>query len=142
MHLGKLRARGLLNAVAPGRLVHVVDTSTNRRFLVDTGAAYSIFPHFSSSPPRGPSLAGPAGGVIPCWGEKQLTLTLDGKQFKWVFLLAAVHFPIIGVDFLRHFKLLVDPAGGRLVDTVSQQCIETSTADGGHSHLLSTAVQL
>jgi hypothetical protein len=35
----------------------------------------------------------------------------------WPFLLAKVQFPIIGVDFLRHFKLLVDPAANPLVDT-------------------------
>jgi hypothetical protein len=40
-------------------------------------------------------------------------------------LLARVQFPIIGVDFLRYFKLLVDPAAGRLVDTVSTQLLPT-----------------
>jgi len=44
---GKLVRRGRINAIAPGHLVHIVDESTQRRFLVDTGAAYSIFP-FSS----------------------------------------------------------------------------------------------
>ncbi len=40
---GKLAYRGFLNAVTPGRLVHVLDQTSNRRFLVDTGASYSIF---------------------------------------------------------------------------------------------------
>jgi hypothetical protein len=30
-------------------------------------------------------------------------------------LLAAVNFPIIGVDFLKHYRLLVDPANNRLL---------------------------
>jgi hypothetical protein len=49
-------------------------------------------------------------------GGKALLLSFDGKDFSWPFLLAAVHFPIIGVEFLRHYGLLVDPAGNRLVD--------------------------
>jgi hypothetical protein len=48
-----------------------------------------------------------------------------GRQFKWKFLLAAVSFPIVGVDFLRNFKLLVDPAAGRLIDSASLQSIPT-----------------
>ncbi len=62
---------------------------------------------------------------IPCWGERRLTLSFHGRLFVWPFLLAKVQFPIIGVDFLRHFKLLVDPAENRLVDTVSTQLLPT-----------------
>ncbi len=32
------------------------------------------------------------------------------------FLLAKVQFPILGIDFLRHYHLVVDAAGGQLVD--------------------------
>jgi hypothetical protein len=32
----------------------------------------------------------------------------------WTFLLAAVEFPILGIDFLRHYRLLVDPAAGTI----------------------------
>jgi hypothetical protein len=50
--LGKLGCQGCqgrLNAVISGSLVHLVDQLSNRRFLVDTGASYLIFPHQSSS---------------------------------------------------------------------------------------------
>jgi hypothetical protein len=113
--------RGLVNAASPGQLVHIKDQSSNRRFLVDTGAAFSVFPHSSTDPPCGPALAGAAGQSIPCWGEQQFQLSFKGKAFSWPFLLAAVQFPIIGVDFLRHFGLLVDPAGNRLVDRVTMR---------------------
>jgi hypothetical protein len=36
----------------------IVEQLSNMRFLVDTGASYSIFPHQSSSPPSGPRLRG------------------------------------------------------------------------------------
>jgi hypothetical protein len=32
-------------------------------------------------------------------------------------LLADVSFAIIGIDFLKHFKLVVDAAAGQLIDT-------------------------
>jgi hypothetical protein len=117
--------RGRINAVAPGRLVHIVDETSQRRFLVDTGAAYSIFPYSSPGKLSGPRLTGADGLHIPCWGERRLSLTFHGRLFVWLFLLAKVQFPIIGVDFLRHFKLLVDPAANRLVDTVSTQLLPT-----------------
>jgi hypothetical protein len=51
---GKL-VRGMrINTVAPGRLVHILDESTQRRFLVDTGAAYSTLPF--SPPASSPAL--------------------------------------------------------------------------------------
>ncbi len=37
-------------------------------------------------------------------------------------------FPIIGVDFLRHFKLSVNPAAACLVDTASSQSFATVSA--------------
>ncbi len=127
MQLGKLASRGLVNAVSPGQLVYIVDQLSRRRFLVDTGAAFSVFPHSSASPPLGPALAGAAGQSIPCWGEQQFQLLLNGTSFTWHFLLAAVQFPIIGVDFLRHFGLLVDPVGNRLVDRLTLQAFQGSS---------------
>jgi hypothetical protein len=48
-----------------------------------------------------------------------------GRRFTWNFLLAAVSFPIVGVDFLRHFQLMVDPAANMLVDKASLQSFVT-----------------
>ncbi len=125
LQLGKLAARGRLNAVAPGPLVHVVDQNSKRHFLVDTGASFSIFPHQSSAAPSGPTLFGPAGKLIPCWGQKTLVLSFNGRRFEWIFLLAAFSFPIIGVDFFRHYRLLIDPAANRLVDPTNCEAITT-----------------
>ena len=97
---GKLGVRGLVNTVAPGQLVYVTVQLSKRRFLVDTRAAFSILPHHSSVKLSGPSLIGPNGLSIACWGDKPVQLVLDGRRFQWTFLLAAVQFPIIGVDFI------------------------------------------
>jgi hypothetical protein len=39
-------------------------------------------------------------------------VTIGGVPRQWNFLLAAVSFPIIGIDFLRCHGLLVDVAKG------------------------------
>jgi hypothetical protein len=47
---------------------------------------------------------------------------LHGRRTTWNFLLAAISFPIIGVDFLLHFQLMVDLArANMLVDKASLQ---------------------
>ena len=128
---GKLGVRGIVNAVAPGQLVYITDQLSQRRFLVDTGAAYSILPHHSSGQPTGPLLAGPDGHPLACWGDKPVQLVLDGCHFQWTFLLAAVQCPIIGVDFLRAHQLLVDPLNNRLLDLSSLRFLK---ADTGKPH--------
>jgi hypothetical protein len=50
------------------RLIYMLDQNTNRRFLVETGASYSILPYHSSLPAKGAKLFGPAGQLIPFWG--------------------------------------------------------------------------
>jgi hypothetical protein len=141
VQLGKLACRGLINAVSPGRLVHVINQLSNRHFLVDTGAAFSVFPHSSSSPPVGPALAGAAGQPILCWGERQFRLSFNGKVFLWPFLLVTVQFPILGVDFLRHFGLLVDPAGDRLVDRLTGQAVLGGPPEAGDCLYMASSLQ-
>ena len=124
---GKLGIRGLVNAVAPGQLVYVTDQLSNRRFLVDTGAAFSILPHRSTMQPSGPALIGPNGLPIVCWGDKPIQLVLDGRCFLWTFLLAAVQFPIIGVNFIQAHHLHVDPSSNGLVDKLTYQFAKTDS---------------
>jgi hypothetical protein len=111
---GKLGHRGVVAAVRPGRLFFVTDSTSQRRYLVDTGSAFSIMPWQSSAPPSGPSLASADGRRIPCWGEQLFTVTIGGVPRQWRFLLMAVSLPILGVDFLRHHSLVVDVANLRL----------------------------
>jgi hypothetical protein len=112
----------------------VADQLTGTKFLVDTGASYSIFPHKSKRPPSGPRLRGPGGQDIACWGEKEMAVFFGGQRYTWSFLLAAVQFPILGVDFLRANSLIVDAAAGRLIHSKSLRQIpaaEGAVGDGG-----------
>ena len=98
----------------PGRLGLLVDTSTEDRFLVDTGSVFSIIPHQSDLPPCGPKIVAADKSPIMCWGWRNRTIRAGGRRFSWNFLLAAVSFPIIGSDFLAQFNLMVDLARGRV----------------------------
>jgi len=113
--VGKLACPARLNAAAAGLLLYVNDQQSGRRFLVDSGASVSLLPSSSSAPASGPSLVSPDGSPIKCWGDQQLTLVLGGQRFSWRFLRAAVAFPILGLDFLKHFGLCLDAAAGQLL---------------------------
>jgi hypothetical protein len=125
MAFGKLASQGRLAAIAPVRLVHVLDDNSQRWFLCDTGTSYSVYPFWFSASPSGPPLTGPDGQQILCWGERELTLSFDGVSFKWIFLLADMQFPILRIDFLRHYHLVVDACSGQLVDA---QCMRAFSA--------------
>jgi hypothetical protein len=121
LHLvGKLGGPGRLNAVTARQQIHKLDQISNRRFLVDTSASYSILPHRSSLPATGLKLFGPAGQLIPCWGDRQVQLQFQDQDFSWKFILADVAFTILGVDFLRAHKLLIDPEGLSLLDSTGR----------------------
>lgn len=55
---------------------------------------------------------------ITTYGEQSVTLNLGLRRtFRWIFVLEDVHTPISGVDFLRHFALMVDVKNCRFIDS-------------------------
>ena len=117
------------SSTSAGRLLYVRDRKHSIRFLVDTGAAVSVLPPRSvpaslcfSSPysPRSPRLQAANHSQISTFGQRLLDVDLGlRRQFKWVFVIADVRFPILGADFLSHFNLAVDVAQRQLVDTTT-----------------------
>jgi hypothetical protein len=91
----KLAGQGAINAVCPGssslvagsQLFFVTDHNSQQRYLVDTGSSFSILPYCYSAPANNPSLQ-----------------SANNLLLQHQFLLA----DILGIDFLRHFKLVVD----------------------------------
>ena len=59
-----------------------------------------------------------------------MQLSFSGRRFSCWFLLADVRFPILGVDFLRAHKLVVNPATGCLVDTTGRRLDTTALPSG------------
>jgi hypothetical protein len=70
-----------------------------------------------------------------------MNLSFYGHQFRWTFLLADMQLPIIGADFLRHFRLVVDLATCLLLDTKSIERFGPQATVGGSpltAHILAT----
>ncbi len=122
-------------------LLFLQDSFGGQRFLVDTGAAVSVFPHSSPLRSSGPPLVAADGRPISSWGRCKLQLCFSGHVFKHDFLLANVAVPIIGLDFLRDNVLLVDTAGSRILTSAGGELSAHSKSDGfsvylPYSHLL------
>ena len=96
-------------------LIFLTDTLSGTKFLVDTGASLSILPFTSNAAQSGPKLVGVQGTAIPTWGYQQKTVVFGTARFTFNFLLANVATPIIGVDFLKKFRLNVSPSLGQVI---------------------------
>ena len=133
-----------LNALPAGNLIYLQDDLTSRRFLVDSGASVSIFPHHGPLP-KFPKLRLQTadGSHVSCNGERLIPLRFGSTSYEWSFQLAPVTVPILGADFLRHFRLLVDMAGQRVLDastllTIGSNAASLSEANTLRATLLST----
>lgn len=106
------------------RLFFLIDKVSGLRFLVDTGAEVSVIPQTASevaSPLPGLVLRAANGSPINTYGQRHLTLNLSlRRSFPWIFTIAAVPFAILGIDFLRHFDLLVDSRRHQLIDATTK----------------------
>lgn len=70
------------------------------------------------------------GSEIRTYGVKSLVLNLKLKRaFRWTFVIADVSQPILGADFLSHYRLLVDLSSKRLVDQVTNLNVLASLVD-------------
>lgn len=66
---------------------------------------------------------------IPVYGTRHLSLNFGfTKTFSYNFLVAKVSRPIIGIDFIHHFDLLVDLPGKRLIDRKTFRVLPTQVS--------------
>ena len=109
-------------ATNSGRLF-VTDRTTKMQFLVDTGSDLCVFPRSAMKTPCTRTkyeLIAANGTVIHTYGPVQLNLNLGlRRSFSWKFTIADVSKPIIGVDFLSFYNLLVDCRHQRLLDGIT-----------------------
>ncbi|XP_064486110.1 uncharacterized protein LOC135398655 [Ornithodoros turicata] len=106
----------------PGRLFFVDGKSHGYSFLVGTGAQVSVLPASALDCRRSPirHLSAVNGTAVPVYAERSSALDLAlRRQFRWIFLVAVVTHPVVVVDFLNHFRLMVDTARRRLVDSTT-----------------------
>ena len=125
-------------AAPPGQLAQnlfiFTDPESGTQFLVDTGAAVSVFPasdadidaHTAST--SVPSMAN--GTPIETFGTRPIRLTIGHFSGSWPFILARVTRPILGADFLRSSGFLVDVRRKRLVQAESWDTAALRPATG------------
>eukprot|EP00117_Sycon_ciliatum_P014037 scpid17123/ scgid14467/ Transposon Ty3-I Gag-Pol polyprotein; Gag3-Pol3; Transposon Ty3-2 TYA-TYB polyprotein; Capsid protein; p24; Spacer peptide p3; Nucleocapsid protein p11; Ty3 protease; p16; Spacer peptide J; Reverse transcriptase/ribonuclease H; p55; Integrase p52; Integrase p49 len=120
-------------STSEGRLLYMRDRVNGINFLIDTGASVSVLPpSFATSVKRchSPSLRAANHSTIETHGQQFLELDIGlRRSFKWVFVVADVNYPILGADFLCHYKLTVDLATGQLQDSSTNLRINGVAAD-------------
>ena len=118
----------------PSRLFYVRDRLSGLQFLVDTGAEVSIVPPSRTDRTNCQgqqfSLQAVNSTNIATYGVRSLTLDLGLRRtFHWTFIIADIKKPILGVDFLQNFGLLVDVRRHRLSDSVTHLKVQGILAD-------------
>lgn len=115
----------------PGRLF-VTDRCTRTQFLVDTGSDLCVFPRSHLQERRAPTsykLTAANGTPIDTYGYAHLNLDLGLRRtYPWRFVVADVTKPIIGVDFLCYYDLVVDCKNKKLIDSTTHLCTPASLA--------------
>ena len=119
-------------AAAPpsSTVMYVVDRDSNTCFLVDSGADLSLLPATTADGGRhghAPPLAAANGSAIQLFTRKTLQLHLNGKTFASDFVIANIPSAILGTDFLRQHKLLVNMSNNFLIDTNDYSTLPCST---------------
>lgn len=112
-------------------LLYIYDKVSGKGFLVDSGASVSLFPvEDKSEPDTESNLLAANGSKITTYGEKLCSLDFGfRRKFVWPFIVANTCYPILGLDFLTHYKLLLDPYARTITDattgiSVSATCRE------------------
>lgn len=98
----------------------ITDSNTGRSFLINTGASVSLVPPTSdihTLKPIASELLAINGTPIISYGKRTIRVNLGlQREYDWTFHIANVQSPIIGADFLFHYKLSVDLANKKLID--------------------------
>lgn len=111
---GKLTGASVLTAADDGRLhsrLFVLDKNSGVRFLVDSGASISCFPRSMTnfSKKQNLTLFAANGSKIATFGTKLMELNFNlRRNFSWTFIVADITQPILGIDFLERYGLLID----------------------------------
>ena len=134
----KLKSGGLSTAhsaqdLCNNRAYFITDSRSQAHYLVDTGAACSIWPLklLTEKPPVSPiTMQVVNHSPIPTYGQISRSLDLElRRDFTWVFTVADLPYPILGSDFLYHFNLLVDMCKRRLIGANTELSVTSFKAN-------------
>ena len=101
----------------------VTDRLTSTNFLVDTGAAHSLFPYavaieYNILQSFSQPLQALGGGYVPVLGTYKTHVDLGfSRLFEHEFCVVEMEYGILGADFLTQHKLIVDLSSRRLTES-------------------------
>ena len=129
------RREAPVNAVTGhrGDLLYVHDSKNNVKWLVDSGALYSIVPPTLAQRAQGPQgehLQAANGSKIQCFGHVEKEVVLGNKSYRFDFVVADVKNHILGADFMAEFYLGPNQRDCSLIDLSSFSSIPTVIAQG------------
>ncbi|XP_047987090.1 uncharacterized protein LOC125226951, partial [Leguminivora glycinivorella] len=111
----------------------VIDRNSRERYLVDTGAEISVLSshHKKNQISSTYKLYAANNTPIKTYGDKTITLNLGlRRDLRWTFVIADIKTSILGADFIRHYKLLIDLDQKKLIDKTTKfqvDAVEVST---------------
>jgi len=83
----------------------VQPSNYSHKFLVDTGSIVSLLPfntvNSNADNSSKTTLFAANGSQIKTAGKQNLELNINGKTYKWTFIVANVTNPILGADFFN-----------------------------------------
>ena len=123
--LGKLLGRspsaaGPTRHPRPATLGLVADEVSRKRCLLDTGSQVSLWPASSTTSRLRSSrvqLTAANSTPIRSFGQQHWKIKIGGKSYSFVFLIAQVSRPILGLDLLQFFKMKIDLGKRRLINS-------------------------
>ena len=119
--LGKLKGRSpsaAVNRVSVANLGLVMDGVSGKKCLLDSGSQISLWPAtLKHRVVRSSSikLVAANGTNINSFGTALHEIKIGLKKYSFSFVFADIARPILGIDFLQHFGMVLDLARGRLV---------------------------
>lgn len=131
--VGKLKTTSAMVGVGVPKINNrlcITDRNSRERFLVDTGADLSVLAVKTKRTPINTQFKLFAANNTPIntYGVKTLQLNLGlRRNYKWTFIMADVKTSILGADFLKYHRLLVDLHRKKLVDSLTELSVDTMT---------------
>lgn len=100
--------------------------ATKIDFIIDTGASISFLPCLAvvgillESTPVHLSSAG--GDHIRCYSQANLEIIPSLRRaYQWTFVISDVTNPLLGLDFLKQFQLVVDCKNKCISDSITER---------------------
>ena len=97
------------------------------KFIVDTGASISMLPTSAVNGitlnPTSLSLSTANGEKIKCYGQASLEIGIPSlrRSFTWTIVIVDITNPLLGLDFLNKFGLIVDCSNKTIYDPTTTQ---------------------